>query len=61
MEEELEIWKEIKDFDGYEVSNTGLVWSGIRNKLLTLSEDPYGYYKVSLYSNGIQKVKKFII
>lgn len=49
----LEEWKPIKDYeDRYLVSNTGLVFSKISNRLLTPKIDRYGYKVVALSRNG---------
>ena len=47
------IWKEIPDFEGlYSVSNTGEVYSHIRNKTLSPHIDRYGYPVVGLSKKG---------
>lgn len=59
----MEIWKDIKDLDGYQVSNFGRVRSlNYRNtgkvKVLQPVKDKKGYLRVSLYKNGIKKTYK---
>ncbi len=58
-----EIWKVITDFPDYQVSNLGRIKSlkryrGINKNILRQSKDDYGYFQVSLYKNGISKLKK---
>jgi hypothetical protein len=56
----MEIWKEVKGYDGYLISNLGNVKSFRRNreKLLNPSIDGSGYLTVSLYDNKIKRTKK---
>ena len=61
----MEIWKDIKDYQGlYMVSNYGRVKSlkdnhgNYREKILRLRTDKHGYKKVSLYKNGKPKTYK---
>jgi hypothetical protein len=63
---QIEIWKEITNYEGlYEVSNFGLVKSlkrsvprksgkllNIKEKILNLSIDEHGYFKVQLWKNN---------
>lgn len=46
---ELEIWRPIKDWDWYEVSNLGRVRSLKTNRILKPIEDAWGYLTVGLY------------
>ena len=46
---ELEIWRPVKDWDWYEVSNLGRVRSLKSNKVLKPIEDTWGYLTVGLY------------
>jgi len=55
---EIEVWKRIEDFDDYEVSNLGAVYSIRTGKILSLSEDRKGYSVVHLYRNGYRSNKK---
>lgn len=52
-----EIWKIIKDFPKYEISNKGRVISNIGKnpKLLTLNDNGLGYYVVDLWRDGFHK------
>lgn len=62
----VEEWRSINGFFGYEVSNEGQVRSFKKNgpgtlfrntpKLMKLTEDKDGYYKVGLRHNGIQRI-----
>jgi hypothetical protein len=56
----MEIWKEVKGYDGYLISNLGNVKSFRRNreKLLNPSIDGTGYLTVCLYDNKIKCTKK---
>jgi len=49
-----EIWKQIKDYPDYEVSNLGRIKSNKRNKsrILNGSLNPAGYYRVGLKKDG---------
>ena len=46
---ELEVWRPVKDWDWYEVSNLGRVRSLKSNRILKPLEDVYGYLTVGLY------------
>lgn len=50
-----EVWKPIKEYEGlYEVSNCGKVRS-VRGKVMKQRLNQWGYYKVQLTKNGIQR------
>jgi hypothetical protein len=56
----MEIWKPVKDYDDYRVSNLGNIKSlkyG-NEKTLNFSFDKCGYKKISLTKNGVQKTKR---
>lgn len=61
-----EIWKDVKGFEGYQVSNLGRVKSlNFRRqkgyeKILTPREDNNGYFRVEL-SNNVVKGKNYAI
>lgn len=61
---EKEVWKDIPNYEGYQVSNLGRVKSLERidalghkrkEKILKTARDRYGYYLISLCKNSIQK------
>ena len=52
-----EIWKDIKDFEDYMISNKGLVFSKKRNRLLKFELTHKGYYRVELRKNNKPKHK----
>lgn len=52
-----ETWSPIKDFENYEISNTGKVRSVISGKEKSF-KDSKGYPAVDLYSNGKRKTKR---
>jgi hypothetical protein len=56
----MEIWKDIKGYEGlYQVSNLGNVKSNLRKKgLLNLVTDNKGYHQVNLSLNGVVKRHK---
>lgn len=54
----MEIWKDIHNFPGYQVSNKGRIksfqkgrWNKNKPKIMKTSDDGNGYLKVMLYSN----------
>lgn len=49
---EMEVWKPVKDWDWYEVSNLGRVRSLKTNRILKPIEDAWGYLTVGLYSEN---------
>lgn len=52
-----EIWKPVVGYEGlYEVSNLGRVRSIRRNKILNLKKERDGYIRISLCSNGVEKM-----
>lgn len=64
MKEAIEIWKDIPNYEGYQVSNLGRVKSleridalghRLKEKILKPQLDRYGYYHVILCKNSIQK------
>jgi hypothetical protein len=50
-----EIWKPIRNYNNYEVSNLGNVRN--KEKILKLSLSTSGYYKIGLWKNGKMKNK----
>ena len=62
MKEDLlnEIWKSIKDYPNYEISNYGRVKSKVNNKILKPTFDSRGYYVVSLYNENGKSIPKTI-
>ena len=53
-----EIWKSIKNYPQYEISNFGNIKSNYKNKLLKFQQDKDGYFQVNLYKNKIGKTNK---
>ena len=53
------IWKSIKGFNGYKISNYGVVYSEKTKKQLSLIKSKDGYLTTTLYLNG--KGYKFYI
>lgn len=54
---QLEIWKPIKEFSNYSVSNLGNVKNTVKDKILKPTIDRKGYCSVKLYKNN-GKIKK---
>lgn len=56
----MEIWKEIKGYEGYEISSTGRVKSlkGKYERILKSAINMHGYYFVGLSKNGKVTTKK---
>ena len=54
-----EIWKDIKGYEDYQVSNLGRVKSIKKNKVLKQIYNPNGYLYVGLYNNS--KLKKYLV
>ena len=52
------MWKEIKDFPNYLISDKGEVYSLYTNKYLSSKITEYGYLVVNLTHNGINKSKR---
>lgn len=50
-----EQWKDIADFDNYEVSDLGRVRNKKTKRILRLGKDTGGYVQVKLYNDGIKK------
>lgn len=51
-----EIWKTVKNFEDYQVSNTGKVRSCKRNKIKEMAQDKrYGYMRITLRKKGKSK------
>lgn len=51
----MELWKQIRGFPGYSVSNTGLIRSDRSERILALSENQYGVVCVGMMKDGEQK------
>jgi hypothetical protein len=51
----MEIWRDIDNYDNYQVSNFGNVRNSKKNNLMTGSSNNEGYYVVSLSKDGIAK------
>ena len=49
------MWKKIKGYEGYEITEDGRVWSNKTNRYLKPSKDKDGYYKITLSKNGGEK------
>lgn len=52
------LWKTIKQFPDYEVSNTGLVRNNVTGNVLKPYDNGRGYLQVGLYNNGSRKKKR---
>jgi len=53
-----EIWKDIKDFENYRVSNYGRIFSKKSNQILKPTSDKKGYLRISFYENGKSNTQK---
>jgi len=54
----MEIYKTVKGFNNYQISNLGRVWSVKNKKQLKLSLHSSGYYCVNLYIDGKRQLNK---
>ena len=52
-------WETIKDFDNFEISNTGIVRNKINKKEKSQSYNEKGYKRVTFYKNG-KNVNKYV-
>jgi len=52
----MEIWKNITDFDNYEVSSFGMVRNKKTQKLLSPGKNSRGYMYVNLYNKGRKNI-----
>ena len=53
-----EVFRSIKEYDNYEISNFGNVKNKQTGRVLKPGKDTNGYYKLNLYKNGkIKKIK----
>ena len=56
MLENKEIWKDIKGYPGYQISNLGRVWSSKRNRYMKPVANNGGYLQIKLIAvNGKRK------
>ena len=60
MMEIKEIWKDIKGYPGYQISNQGRVWSVKTQRYLKGSIDKNGYIQVCLTAKNGKSKKEFI-
>ena len=51
----MEEFRDIPGYPGYQISNTGKVFSRNRNKFLTFSSDKDGYLRIGISNNNIEK------
>jgi len=63
IENKIEIWKDVPDYNGYQVSSFGRVKSfklcrGVSERTLKPADDGHGYLGVALLKNGKQKTFK---
>lgn len=56
----MEVWKTIKDFDKYEVSNTGKVRNIKTKKIINPYISKEGFPTINLYTNDKKTKRKFI-
>ena len=58
-----EIFKDIPNYNGYQATNTGRIFSKKKNKFLVPCSNQTGYLRVCLYVNGkptVQKVHRLV-
>lgn len=58
LQEDEEVWVELKDFPDYFISNHGRVYSWKRNRLLKPHPNPRGYLHVCFSVNGVVYIKR---
>lgn len=59
MLENKEIWRDIKGYPNYQISNMGRIWSKNRQAYMKPQRDPCGYQRVRLIAiNGKAKTEK---
>lgn len=54
-EVKMEIWKDIKDFNNYEINNYGVIRIKKNKKILKYYEDKDKYYTINLWGHGKSK------
>ena len=52
-----EVWKVVKEFPNYMISNMEQVWNCKKNKLMVPSKTTGGYLRLTLYHNGNKESK----
>lgn len=52
MESVKEVWKDIKGYAGYQISNQGRMWSYKRNKYLSPWKNNKGYMAINIIANN---------
>lgn len=56
----MEIFKDIKGYGGYQISNLGRVWSCKRNRYLALTPNNVGYLQVKMIANNGKRKNELV-
>lgn len=56
----MELWKTIKGFEKYEVSNTGKVRNAKTKKIINPYVSKEGFFTINIYNNDKKRERKFI-
>ena len=57
---EVETWKDIKGYPGYQISNLGRVWNAKTQRYLKASKMDNGYYQINLIAINGKRKKELI-
>lgn len=56
----MEVFKDIKGCNGYQISNYGRVWSAKRNRYLALTPNNRGYLQVKVIANNGKRKNELV-
>ena len=60
MLENIEVWKNIKGYKHYQISNMGRVWNSKYQRYVIPSKKSNGYEQVNLYANNGKRKKEYV-
>ena len=60
MLENKEVWRNIKGYKDYQISNMGRVWNTKRNRYVIPTKKPSGYEQVNMYANNGKRKKEYV-
>ena len=55
-----EVWKDIKGYSDYQISNKGRVWNAKRSRYVIPTQKPTGYMQVNLYADNGRRKKEYV-
>lgn len=60
MENRNEVWRDIKGYSSYQISNQGRIWSVLSQRHLKPTKKPDGYYQINLIADNGKRKKEYL-